>query len=555
MLKVIKNFTNGIKKATFILLLFINASCFSQSNGFEQIKGLELMDLIYQQLDMHYVDEPKPGKLSKIAIDAMLKDLDPYTVYYHEANMEDYKMLTTGQYGGIGSLIRKIGDYVYISEPFEDTPAQKSGLKAGDRIISIDGRDMIKKSTEAVSSLLKGPKGTSINIKVIRDQTELTIPVTRDEIKIKDVPYASILKENIGYIKLTSFSQTAFDEVKKAFIDLKSQGMKKLIIDLRDNGGGLLMEAVKIVNLFVPKNKIIVTTKGRIQDENKIYKTLEEPLDLKIPLIILIDEGSASASEIVSGSLQDLDRAVIIGKNSYGKGLVQRTFDLKYGSKIKLTIAKYYTPSGRCVQKLEYYDKKDDDKPSMIADSLIKSFKTNNGRTVIDGRGIEPDIKIKERNVSRLTEMILGKNILFNYVTKYEQTHPKIIDAKEFTLTNSEFETFKELVIKDTFDYTTASEEILKKIKKTVEDDGYYEDAKIEYQALVKKLTPSKERDLDKFKPEIKELIENEIISRYYYQKGRTMHALLNDEFVNESTSILINESQYNSILNPKTTK
>lgn len=315
------------------------------------------------------------------------------------------------------------------------------------------------------------------------------------------------------------------------------------------------MEAVKIVNLFVPKNKIIVTTKGRIQDENKIYKTLEEPLDLKIPLIILIDEGSASASEIVSGSLQDLDRAVIIGKNSYGKGLVQRTFDLKYGSKIKLTIAKYYTPSGRCVQKLEYYDKKDDDKPSMIADSLIKSFKTNNGRTVIDGRGIEPDIKIKERNVSRLTEMILGKNILFNYVTKYEQTHPKIIDAKEFTLTNSEFETFKELVIKDTFDYTTASEEILKKIKKTVEDDGYYEDAKIEYQALVKKLTPSKERDLDKFKPEIKELIENEIISRYYYQKGRTMHALLNDEFVNESTSILINESQYNSILNPKTTK
>jgi carboxyl-terminal processing protease len=220
-----------------------------------------------------------------------------------------------------------------------------------------------------------------------------------------------------------------------------------------------------------------------------------------------------------------------------------------------LTIAKYYTPSGRCVQKLEYYDKKDDDKPSMIADSLIKSFKTNNGRTVIDGRGIEPDIKIKERNISRLTEMILGKNILFNYVTKYEQTHPKIIDAKEFTLTNSEFETFKQLVIKDTFDYTTASEEILKKIKKTVEDDGYYEDAKIEYQALVKKLTPSKERDLDKFKPEIKELIENEIISRYYYQKGRTIHALLNDEFVNESTSILNNETQYNSILNPKTTK
>lgn len=533
----------------FFLFCALGTTTFAQSNGFELIKGLELMDLIYQQLETHYVDEPKPGKLSKVAIDAMLKELDPYTVYYHEANMEDYKLITTGQYGGIGALIKKSGDYIYISEPYEGNPAQKSGLRAGDKILSIDGKDMAKKPSDEVSSALKGPKGTTIVIKVERNGQEIKIPITRDEIKIPDVPYSGIVSNSIGYIKLNSFTQTASEEVKKAFLDLKSKGMKELVLDLRDNGGGLLIEAVKIVNFFVPKDQIVVTTKGRVPEENRVYKTMDEPLDLTIPIVVLIDEGSASASEIVSGSLQDLDRAVVVGSTSYGKGLVQRTFDLKYGSKIKLTIAKYYTPSGRCVQKLEYYEKGDDEKPKVIADSLIKTFKTKNGRNVIDGRGIEPDVKVKDKDFSRLTAMIISKNLIFNYATDFTVKYPSITTAENFVLSDEQYTDFKNVVLKDTFDYTTASEEVLKKMKKTVEEEGYFEDAKSEYDALFKKLTPSKERDLEKFKPEIKQILENEIISRYHYQKGRTVHNLKNDDYLKKSIEILTNSSMMNTIL------
>ena len=534
---------------TAFLFCFVSSSIKAQSNGFELIKGLELMDLIYQQLETHYVDEPKPGKLSKVAIDAMLKELDPYTVYYHEANMEDYKLITTGQYGGIGALIKKSGDYIYISEPYEGNPAQKSGLRAGDKILSIDGKDMVKKPSDEVSSALKGPKGTTIVLKVERNGQELKIPITRDEIKIPDVPYSGIVSNSIGYIKLNSFTQTASEEVKKAFLDLKSKGMKELVLDLRDNGGGLLIEAVKIVNFFVPKDQIVVTTKGRVPEENRVYKTMDEPLDLTIPVVVLIDEGSASASEIVSGSLQDLDRAVVVGSTSYGKGLVQRTFDLKYGSKIKLTIAKYYTPSGRCVQKLEYYEKGDDEKPKVIADSLIKTFKTKNGRSVIDGRGIEPDVKVKDKDFSRLTAMIVSKNFIFNYATEFAVKNPTIALADNFTMTDEHYAAFKNVVLKDTFDYTTASEEVLKKMKKTVEDEGYFEDAKSEYDALFKKLTPSKERDLEKFKPEIKQILENEIISRYHYQIGRTVHNLKNDDYLKKSIEILTNPTMMHTIL------
>ena len=537
------------KTLYFILLTFFSLNISAQSNNFELIKGMELMDLIYQNLEMHFVDEPKPGKLSKVAIDAMLKELDPYTVYYHEANMEDYRMMNTGQYGGIGALIRKIDNCIYISEPYEGNPAQKSGLKAGDKIISIDGKNMCNKPSDEVSSSLKGPKGTTIQLKILRSGKEINIPITRDEIKIPDVPYAGIIENNVGYIKLNSFTQTASEEVIKSFKELKEKGMKELILDLRENGGGLLIEAVKIVNMFVPKDQVVVSTKGRMQEENKIYKTMDEPLDVNIPLVVLIDEGSASASEIVSGSLQDLDRAVIVGTTSYGKGLVQRTFDLKYGSKMKLTIAKYYTPSGRCVQKLEYYDKEEGERPHAIADSLIKKFKTKNGREVIDGRGIEPDVKIKEKDFSRLTAMLVNKNFIFNFATQYANNHTSIPDAANFKLTNEEYEDFKKLVLKDTFDYTTASEEMLRKMRKTAEDEGYFEDSKTEYDALFKKLTPSKESDLEKFKTEISNILENEIVSRYYYQKGRTVHAFKTDNFIEKAVSIIQNPQEIHTIL------
>jgi carboxyl-terminal processing protease len=541
-------------KKGFLILVVLFSLQFqglkAQSNGFELIKSMELMDLIHQHLEMYFVDEPKPGKMSKDAIDAMLKGLDPYTVYYHESNMEDYRMMTTGQYGGIGALIRKMGDYTYIAEPYEGNPAQKAGLLAGDKILSIDDKDMKAKPSDDVSSSLKGPKGSTIQVKVLRNnKDEITIPITRDEIKLPDVPYAGMLDETTGYIKLNSFTQTASSDVKKALQDIIAQGGKELILDLRGNGGGLLIEAVKIVNLFVKKGQIVVTTKGRVQEENRTYKTTEEPIDLTMPLVVLIDEGSASASEIVAGSLQDLDRAVIVGNTSFGKGLVQRTYDLKYGSKLKLTIAKYYTPSGRCVQKLEYYEKSESERPKEIPDSLIKVFKTQNGRDVIDGRGIEPDLSVDEREFSRLTAMLFANNLVFNFATDYYFKNKTIAEAGKFTLSDADYEIFKQMALKDTFNYTTASEEMLKKMKKTAEEEGYYNDVKSEYDALLGKVTPSKERDLEKFKAEIIEVLDNEIISRYYFQKGRAVDAFKNDDYIKKSKDVLKNSKEYNTIL------
>ena len=533
----------------FAFLLSISTG-FSQSSGFEQIKNMEITDLINQHLEKYFVDEPQFGHLSKVAIDAMLRELDPYTVYYHESNMEDYKMMTTGQYGGIGAIIRTIDDFVYIAEPYEGSPAFNAGLKAGDKILSIDGKSMVKLPSDEVSSSLKGPKGTTIVIEVERvGEGKKTISVTRDEIKLPDVPYSGMINDKIGYIKLNSFTQTSASDVKTAFQELKDKGMTELVFDLRGNGGGLLIEAVKIVNMFVPKGQTVVTTKGRVQEENRVYTTLEDPIDLTIPLIVLIDEGSASASEIVSGSLQDLDRAVIIGQTSYGKGLVQRTYDLKYGSKMKLTIAKYYTPSGRCVQRLEYYDHAEGEKPKEISDSLLKVFKTKNGRDVIDGRGIEPDLAVELDDYSRLTSMLFRSNVIFHYATKFHSDNKTIPNAKEFSLNESQYNDFKKYVLEQDFTYSTASEEMLEKLKKIVEEEGFYESSKEEYEALLAKVIPSKERDLEKFKNEIKEILEEEIVSRYYYQKGRAENAFTFDKVFLKALEVLKNSTEYNSIL------
>ena len=456
----------NIYAIVFLFLFGIGNNSFSQSNGFEVIKNLELIDLIYMNLDKYYVDEPKTGEVSKAAIDAMLLELDPYTVYYHESNIEDYRLMTTGQYGGIGALIRKSGEYVFIAEPYENMPAQKAGLKAGDKILSIDGRSMKNVDSDVVSDALKGAKGSSFMLEYERPNDGVsTIKVERDEIKVPDVPYSGMVDEKgkVGYIKLSSFTQTASKSIKSAYDDLSEQGMEKIILDLRGNGGGLLIESIDIVNFFVEKDVEIVKTKGRIEDENRTYKTRNSPLDLEIPVVVLVDGYSASASEIVSGSLQDLDRGVIIGSTTFGKGLVQRTIDLKYGAKMKLTIAKYYTPSGRCVQKLDYYHKNNGEVDE-VPDSLIKIFHTKNGREVIDGRGIEPDISIEEEDLARLTAVLMGENIVFDFATNFTQGNPEIAPAREFKITDEIYKDFKEYVLKQDFEYKTATQEYLERV-------------------------------------------------------------------------------------------
>jgi carboxyl-terminal processing protease len=539
-----------LKPIFFSALLLISLGAKAQSNGFEVIKSLELMDQIYENLDLYFVDELQPGKLSKVAIDAMLKELDPYTVYYHESNIEDYRLMTTGQYGGIGALIKKVDDYTFISEPYEANPAQKGGLMAGDKILEIDGKTMFKKTTEQVSDALKGPKGTVVKVLVERiNEGKKTIEITRDEIKIPDVPYYGIIKDKVGYISLSSFTQTAAEEVKKGIKEMQKNGMTQLILDLRGNGGGLLIEAVKIVNFFVPKDQVVVFTKGRVKEENYVYKTMEEPIALGLPLIILIDEGSASASEIVAGSLQDLDKAVIIGEQSYGKGLVQRTYDLKYGSKVKITIAKYYTPSGRCVQRLEYYDKESGEKPKDIPDSLLRKFKTKNGREVIDGRGIDPDISIEKEELSRLSALLFTKNILFNYATAYHAANKEIKGADEFRLTEEEYTAFKNYVIKEKLNYTSLAEEALIKMKEAAEKEGVFDEIKMEYEKTLEKISPNQAVDLEKKRQEIIELLENEIVSRYYYQKGRTINSFQHDPVVIKAIETAINKVAYDAIL------
>ena len=544
----------GIRVVLFFLLLCINSlTSLAQSRGFEILKNLELMDQIHEYLDLYYVDEPATGYISKVAIDEMLNELDPYTVFYHESNIEDYRLMSTGQYGGIGALIRKMKEYTCIVQPYENSPAYKSGLKAGDKILSIDGVSMIGKSSDDVSSFLKGPRGTTIEIEIERPIFGYKIfQVIREEIKLPDLPYSGMLSNNIGYVKLSSFSKTAFNSVKQAFDELKEQGMETAILDLRDNGGGLLIEAIKIVNLFIPKGQLVVSTKGRLKEENRAYKTREKPTFPDMRIVVLINERSASASEIVAGSLQDLDRAIVVGGQSYGKGLVQRTYDLKYGSKLKLTISKYYTPSGRCVQRLEYYEKGDKDKPSEISDTLLTKFKTKNGRYVIDGRGVFPDISVEQKKMGRLASLLLKQDVIFDFATDFANTRDSIASPEEFKLSDEDYRNFISFVLKNNqFSYETASEIKLKELKEITEDEGYSEAIETAYQEIEKLVSANLEDDLLSIQPEILRWIESEIISRFYFQSGVSRHSFRSDLDVIKAKELLINLDMYNNILQP----
>ena len=537
-----------------ITSLFIVQSkeAFGQSREFEILKNLELIDQVHEHLELYFVDEPQTGKISKVAIDAMLKELDPYTVFYHESNMEDYRLMTTGEYGGIGALIRSIKGATYIVEPYEGKPAQTSGLKAGDKIISIEGVQMAAKTSEEVSTALKGPKGSSIKIEVERENNVIMFNVEREQIKIPDVPYSGMIDDEIAYVKLSSFSQTAFQSVQSEYQKLQDEGMRYAILDLRNNGGGLLFEAVKIVNLFVPKGELVVYTKGRVEKENREFITREVPLFPDIPLVVLINENSASASEIVAGSLQDMDRAVIIGQQSFGKGLVQRTYDLKYGSKLKVTISKYYTPSGRCVQRLEYYDRNMDNAPEEISDSLIRTFKTKNGRDVIDGRGIVPDVQLIKKAYSELTSEIIINDFIFEFVNQYVAGIDSISRPEEFELEENVYNDFISYVEnRPDFEYSTTVEKKLLEIKEILEKDSAYSDIKSEFLTLEKKLKGDLITDLERYKIEIVPLIENEIVARFYFQKGKTVHSFSFSDAMNQSKRILKSSSEYSKLLNP----
>lgn len=538
---------NGLAAISMVFLPFIGKG---QSSGFEIIKNLELMDQVFEYLELYFVDEPRPSTLSKTGIDAMLNELDPYTVFYHESNIEDYRLMTTGEYGGIGAIIRKIDNHVYITEPYEGRPAQLSGLKAGDKILRIDGREMSNLSVDEVSKALKGPKGSKIKLLVERiNEGELEMEVQRDVIKLDDIPYFGMLNQNTGYVKLNSFTPEASEKVENAIKSLKKQDMQNLVFDLRGNGGGLLMEAVKIVNLFIPKNQIVVTTKGRIKEENKVFKTLVDPLFENMPLVILIDENSASASEIVAGSLQDLDRAVIVGQTSFGKGLVQRTYDLSYGSKIKITIAKYYTPSGRCVQRLEYYDKEEGIKPKEIADSLLQKFTTKNGRQVIDGRGIEPDIRTELKELSLLSLQLLANNYIFKFSNEFQANHSNIDSLGKYKFSNNDFEKFKNYILSQSLEYKTKSHEEFKKLEQEIREEGIYESMKEILQNTEEKLKPNLSSDLERYREEITEILQNEIVSRYYFQRGRKEDSFDYDLTLQRALKLLSNNKEYTSIL------
>lgn len=519
---------------------------------FEISKNLDLFNAVYREVNMAYVDDTKPGQLMKTGIEAMLASLDPYTNYYGENDIEDFRMLTTGQYGGIGSQVNDIDGKIIIENPKEGFAAFKAGIRAGDQIIGVNGINVEGKRSEDISNLLKGNAGTPIKLKLIKagQTTPVEINLIREEIKEKAVPYYGMLPNGeTGYIKLVSFTENCSGEVKDALIDLKGKGCKSIVLDLRENLGGLLHEAVNIVNFFIDKGQEVVFTKGKVAEWDKTYLSVNNPIDTQIPLVVLVNENSASASEIVSGALQDLDRALIIGKRTYGKGLVQQTKPLVYNAQVKITVAKYYIPSGRCVQALDYSHKDEEGRVEKVPDSLITAFKTKGGRVVYDGAGITPDIKTVDEKYSHILISLISKNHIFNYATKYYLAHPQLPPPATFNLTDAEYTDFVTYLKDKDYHYKTRSELELEDLKKNTEAEKYFADIKAEYEALLNKMASNKKDDLIKHKGQIKRYLEEEITSRYYFQKGRIEFSLKNDDDLKEGLRLLSDQNKVKIIL------
>ena len=542
----------GLIAISFLLISSSIVSVGYVDSYFEVSKNLDIFATLFKELNVYYVDDTEPGKLMKTGIDAMLKSLDPYTNFYPESDIEDYRFMTTGEYGGIGAMVRKQDGNIIIAEPYEGFPAHKAELEAGDIIEKIDGKDISGYTTGDVSKLLKGAAKTEVKLSIYRKVTDARFDksLLREDVKIKDVSYYGELDKKVGYIKLNGFTQTASKELLAAFKDLKETNqITSLIIDLRGNGGGLLNEAINIVNIFVEKGQEVVSTKGKVKQWDKVHKALNDPVDTKIPLVVLIDEYSASASEIVSGTLQDLDRAVVVGRKSYGKGLVQQTRSLSYNAQLKVTVAKYYTPSGRCIQRIDYSNKDVNGKPGEITDSLKTEFKTLNNRSVFDGGGIEPDIVVDSKVPARITYSLISKNLIFNYATEFKNLVDSIPEPFTFEVTDTEYEKFKIFIADKKYDYQTETEKLLDKLKKKAVEDKLIDSLDGIFIELDDKLKRNKSEDVNTFKDEIIRVLENEIVSRYYYQDGRIKIDLKHNDEIKKAIEVLTDSVKYTSIL------
>lgn len=539
-----------------ILVLLLGAGFTTINNkDLEIVKNLDIYCTLFRELNMFYVDETSPEELVTTSINSMLSSLDPYTTYIPEKEMDMFNFQTTGEYGGIGSLIRRSDDQVIIADPYEDFPAAKSGLRAGDVLLEVSGKKTSGMDISEVSDLLKGEPGTTLTIKAKRPYTDevLDFNLERERIVITNVPYHGMLTEHVGYIRLSNFTTNASAEVRKAYLDLKkNEGFNRLVLDLRSNPGGLMIEAVRTCNLFIDKGELIVSTKGKVEKWDSEYKTTGQALDTEIPIVVLVNRGSASASEIVAGAMQDLDRAVVIGQRTFGKGLVQTTRPLKYNAQLKVTTAKYYIPSGRCIQALDYTNRNEDGSVGAIPDSLISEYETRNGRPVYDGGGIRPDIEVVPENLSEIALRLYTEDMYFNYATRYRNTEDSIGKPGSFILTEAEYQDFKEFVTSQDFEYETASEKAFDKLLETAKREKYYQLSEAEFAALKEKLSHNNMQDMENFREEIQQILEEEIVGRYYYHSGRIKKQIRDDIQLDKAVNVISNTLQVENILQGK---